>query len=122
PAKVDDGTDVRRHQKFTRAYGFIRCAEEREDIFRFVDNGVEIGRGDCRIAIHEREVRVYLGKQRDLRALTLRLTQAWNCVQRQIRITTQAVMNLSLTFGFSNQLRQYIDASVQQIAHDMSVV
>ena len=31
-------------------------------------------------------------------------------------------MNLPLTFGFSNQLRQYIDAGVQQIAHDMSVV
>ena len=39
-AVTDERTDVKRDQIFSRAYGFIRCAEEREIVFRFVDNSV----------------------------------------------------------------------------------
>src|SRR6266550_1769959 len=118
----DQSADVQRNQIFCRTYGFIRCAEEREGISRLVNNGIEVRRGDCRITIHEGEVRVYLSEQRNLCPMTFRLTQERHRIQSQIRITTKAVRKLNVCFGFSNQLRQYIDASVQQIPHHVSVV
>ena len=118
----DESADVEGDQIFCRAYGFIRGAEQREGVSRLIKNGIEIRRRDCRITIHEGEVRVYLSEQRNLCPMTFRLTQERHRIQSQIRITTKAVTNLTVCFGFSNQLRQYIDASVQQIPHHVSVV
>src|SRR5947207_4492719 len=61
----DQSADVEGDQIFCRAYWFIRGAEQREGISRLVNNGIEIRRRDCRITIHEGEVRVYLSEQRN---------------------------------------------------------
>ena len=36
-----EGTDIKRDQIFCRAYGFIRRAEEREVVFRLINDSIE---------------------------------------------------------------------------------
>src|SRR5437588_1993896 len=117
-----EGADIERDSVLGGAYTLVRRAEEGKSVFRLVNDRIEVSGRDRRVPVHEREIGVHLSQECDLRSPSLRLAQARHQVQREVGVATQAVTGRAALLCFTNKLGQHVDASVQQIAHDVSVV
>ena len=89
-AIADQGAHVQRDRVIRRAHGLVRWREETKVVARRIHDRIEEIRRDGRVAVHEWEIAVDLGEERDLFAATLGGAHPRCQVQREIRIAAQA--------------------------------